>query len=418
MGGSFFVRGNRMRSLTNRQARQFILLKHGLLGAHRFSGKQGAWEYIRQTGSIQFDPVDVCGKNAEIALQSRVKGFTKETLTELLYSDRSLFDYPDKCLCIIPTEDWRYFSRYRTAARENINNFPEIRALTESARAILAKNGPLSSDALERELSVSFPAADSDSPRWRSAIHWSAGSNRSRAVLEQMYTTGDLIIHHKQGARKFYGLAEKYLPAGLLSAQEPLPDEAAHIRWRIARRIGAVGLLWDRHSDAWLGIWGLKSDSRAAAFRQLSDEGEIFETSVEGIRSALYCRGEDAPLMEKVLDGIDAKPRCELLAPLDCLMWDRKLIKALFGFEYAWEIYTPAEKRKYGYYTLPLLYGEDLIGRVDAIAERKTKTLRVNNIWYENGVKRTKKLQNAVDKCIERFMTFNGCTERSFLCGI
>lgn len=91
--------------LTNRQTRQFLLLKHGLLGAHKFTGKQGALAFVRQAGCIQFDPVDSCGKNAELTLQSRVRNFTKQTLSELLYTDRSLIDFPDKNLSIFPTED-------------------------------------------------------------------------------------------------------------------------------------------------------------------------------------------------------------------------------------------------------------------------------------------------------------------------
>ena len=97
--------------LTIEEARNFILLKQGLLGEYRFTGKQGALDYVRQAGCIQFDPVDACGKNAELTLQSRVKGFTKQTLYELLYEDRSLVDYPDKNISIIPAEDWPYFER-------------------------------------------------------------------------------------------------------------------------------------------------------------------------------------------------------------------------------------------------------------------------------------------------------------------
>ena len=118
-----------MLTLTNKQARQFILLKHGLLGAHKFIGKQGALEFVRQAGCIQFDPVDSCGKNAELTLQSRVKNFTKQTLSELLYTDRSLVDFPDKNLSIFPTEDWPYFQRYRQAAKDGGRNFPELEEL-------------------------------------------------------------------------------------------------------------------------------------------------------------------------------------------------------------------------------------------------------------------------------------------------
>ncbi|MNP54312.1 hypothetical protein D3C76_1488570 [compost metagenome] len=90
-------------------------------------------------------------------------------------------------------------------------------------------------------------------------------------------------------------------------------------------------------------------------------------------------------------------------------MWDRKLINELFGFDYTWEIYTPAIKRKFGYYVLPLLYGESFIGRAEIIVERKTGTLVVKNIWYENGVKQTTQLRTALNRCLQKFALFNGC---------
>ena len=113
--------------LSNGQARRFMLLKQGLLGKHIFIEKSGALEFVRQAGCIQFDPVDICGKNAELTLQSRVKRFKKEQLYELLYTDRKLFDYPDKQLSIIPVEDWPYFERFRAAARSKLLQHPELR---------------------------------------------------------------------------------------------------------------------------------------------------------------------------------------------------------------------------------------------------------------------------------------------------
>ena len=103
-----------MITITKRQAGQFILAKQGLIGTYRFAGKAGAYDYVRQAGCIQYDPVDVCGKNAELTLQSRVKGFKKSMLRDLLYKDRLLTDYADKELSIWPTEDWPYFSSYGT----------------------------------------------------------------------------------------------------------------------------------------------------------------------------------------------------------------------------------------------------------------------------------------------------------------
>lgn len=388
-----------MIQLTNRQARQFLLLKHGLLGGYRFTGKQGILDFVRQVGCIQFDPIDVCGKNAELVLQSRIKGFTKDMLGELLYEDRLLIDYPDKNLAIIPALDWPYFDRYRQAARQHAKRYPEMEALTEQVRTHIQNHGAISSDDLK--LDGNFA--------WRSAIHWSGGNNASRSVLEQMYSTGELIIHHKKGTRKYYDIAEKYIHPNLINAPEPLESDLEHHKWRLFRRIGAVGLLWNRASDAWLNIWGLKAEQRNEAFRQLLHEGLIVAVSVEQMKDTLYCRAEDLPLIEVVLQNPEPELRCELIAPLDNLIWDRKLINQLFGFDYTWEIYTPALKRKFGYYVLPLLYGESFVGRAEVISERKTGTLVVKNIWYEDGVRPTEPLRTALNECIHKFALFNGC---------
>ena len=104
-------------TITRETARRYILSRQGLLGRYRFAGKDGAYRYVRQAGCIQYDPVDVCGKNAELTLQSRVKGFRKSMLAELLYRDRLLVDYADKELSIWPTEDWPCFSPYRERSR-------------------------------------------------------------------------------------------------------------------------------------------------------------------------------------------------------------------------------------------------------------------------------------------------------------
>ena len=114
--------------------------------------------------------------------------------------------------------------------------------------------------------------------------------------------------------------------------------------------------------------------------------------------------------MEAVVkDETDTKARLEFLAPLDPMLWDRKLVEAIWGYQYSWEIYTPVEKRKYGYYVLPILYGQNLIGRIEAIADRKNSTLEIRNIWYEAGVRQTKKMGTMLDAAIRRLAKFNGC---------
>ena len=393
-----------MKELTNAQARRFLLAKQGLLGDYRFSGKDGAYAYIRQAGCIQYDPVDVCGKNAELTLQSRVRGFRKSMLSDLLYRDRLLVDYADKELSIWPTEDWPYFSPYRERSRALGAHFEGLAELEEQALAYIRENGPVSSDALPIEGELF----------WHSSMHWSGNwhgkSQAARSVLEQLYTDGTLLIHHKNGSRKCYDLAERYLDPALLNAENPCPDADALLRWRMLRRIGAVGLLWNKNSPAYLGI-NPDAETRSRVFSQLEESGEILSARVEGIKPTFYYRAEDEPLMQSVRnETLNSKPRMELIAPLDPLFWDKQLIAALWDFQYSWEIYTPAGKRKYGYYTLPILWGERFIGRIETAAERKTGTLWVKNIWYEPGVRQTKKLHVALEKTLRRFALFNECT--------
>ena len=393
-----------MLTVTKDQAGQFILLKQGLLGDYRFIRKEGAYQYVRQVGCIQFDPVDVCGRNAELTLQSRVKGFRRKMLNDLLYRDRLLVDYSDKELSVWPREDWPYFSGYRERSVAHGQNFPGIPELEEQAIAYIRKHGPVSSDTLPIEGTIF----------WHSSMHWSGhwekDSLAARSVLEQLYTDGVLLIHHKTGSRKYYDLAEKYFPADLLCAPNPCRDEEAFTDWRIRRRIGAVGLLWNRNSTAWLGI-SMTTEQRNASFDRLEKSGSISAVQVEGIRFPLYILSEDLPLLESVITGqADLKPRLEFLAPLDPMLWDRKLIEAIWGFQYSWEIYTPAVKRKYGYYVLPILCGDRFVGRIEPKADRKTNILTVQNIWLEPGVRRTRKLSGQIDKAVQRLAKFNDCT--------
>ena len=392
-----------MQTITKEQSRRFILAKQGLIGTYRFIGKAGAYEYVRQAGCIQYDPVDVCGKNAELTLQSRVKGFSKTMLQELLYEDRKLVDYADKELSIWPAEDWPYFSSYRERSLKLGKTFKGLKALEKKAVAYIKENGPVSSDTIPIEGEI----------YWHSSMHWSGNwhkkSQAARSVLEQLYTDGVLIIHHKKGSRKFYDLAEKYLPETVLDSKNPCKNDDEFTAWRVLRRIGAVGLLWDKNSTAFLGI-DINAERRKRILDSLMSQGKICPVSVEGIKQIFYYRSEDDLLMKSIILGeADLKPRMSFIAPLDPLMWDKSLIQALWDYQYSWEIYTPAVKRKYGYYTLPILFGDRFVGRIEAVPDRKKRVLEVRGLWWEQGVRQTKKMNAALEKTLTGFAKFNDC---------
>lgn len=377
--------------LTKAEARKFILFKQGLLGNYRFTGKDGIMDFIRQAGCIQFDPIDVCGKNAEIVLHSRVSGFTKTMLYELLYVDRKLLDYFDKNLAVIPVENWKYFGRERESHRNWERSHGEIQQVHDEIIAEISRRGPVRSADLNLPQKVDW--------------YWSE-TKLSRAALEHMYFSGELAIHHKDGNLKYYDLIGNCVPEEILEEADPYPCDHEHRKWRVLQRIGSVGLLWNRASDAWLGIPGLKAKERNGIFMELLDEGRIAPVRVESINDTLYCRAEDREIVDQISQG-KYKKRCELIAPLDNMMWDRNLIRAIFDFEYKWEIYTPQAERKYGYYVLPVLYGDRFVGRIEAVYDRKSRKLNVVNLWYEPGIKLTKAMEKGIWSAVKRFERFN-----------
>lgn len=381
--------------LTRQQARRFVLLKQGLLGAYKFKGKPGICEYVNQAGCIQFDPIDVCGKNAELVLQSRVEGFAKEMLSELLYKDRKLVDYFDKQLAIIPVEDWKYFERTRERFRRHGRSRDKIDAVEGDVKRFIREHGP---------------ACSKDVPL-KETVDWAwSPTTLSRAVLESLYFRGDLIVHRKKGTIKYYAMAEDHIAPDILKAEDPNATDEDFTKWTVLRRIRSVGMLWNKPSDALLGLEPMKASPRKNAFASLLAEQAILPCSVEGIADPLYIAAEDEPLLRSVLDSENEYDRrVEFLAPLDNFMWDRKLIKALFDFDYKWEIYTPATERKYGYYVLPVLYGEALVGRIELVADKKAKRLGFVRYWPENGAKPDDRFSTLLRERVERFAAFNGC---------
>jgi len=133
----------------------------------------------------------------------------------------------------------------------------------------------------------------------------------------------------------------------------------------------------------------------------------IFPIKVEGIKHTLFAATEDQRWLENVNDDFwRKKRRLELIAPLDSFMWDRRLIEALFDFSYRWEIYTPEAKRIYGYYTLPVLFGDRLVGRIEPYRDKDT--LRARGLWLEQGVRLTRTMETSILKALGRLATMNG----------
>jgi len=364
--------------LTREQAAQGLEALHFNVPMPRLDMADQAARVVCMRQSVQFDPLDVVGINMDLVMQSRIPGYEPQALREALYGRFRLIDGYDKNLCIYPAEDYPYFARVRRIGAGWWGQNESVRAAMDSALELIDEKGPVCSDDLPFSEKVRWP--------WGHAPV-------SRAVLETLWTEGKLIVHHKNGVRRYFDRIEKYLPKELLDAPDPNEREEDYRAWLVLRRIKSVGLLWNRGSDAWLGT-GLKKPERDEAFRRLLAQGVIEEIEAEGVKDRLYAAAEYADLLKMPVDG-----KARVIAPLDCFMWDRKLIEALYGFRYRWEVYVPAEKREYGYYVLPVLCGGRMIARFEPDKQGNVKAW-----WWEGEPSYEEKC--AADEGIHEFQAY------------
>ena len=349
---------------------------------------------IRQLSCIQYDPLDICGRNDSLLLHSRVDGYEPAMLEALLYTERSLFDYWDKNLSVCLTEDWPCFEATRKHfAEQGVRSQEQIAEVVDQVLDLIESKGPLCAQELPCDTLVDW---------------WWSPTSLGRAVLETLYFQGILMIHHKQGSRKYYELTSRLLPQQVLRMPEPFNNHTERLVWQLKRRIGAVGLLWHRSSPAFLGMVDFKKVVREKVFTELVEDGQLIEVQVDGLEDSLHMLATDVSLLDYLDDGPN-QVRTEFLAPLDSLLWDRLLVERLFGFEYTWEVYAPQAKRKYGYYVLPVLHGEEMIGRVEPVRNRKTGMLEIRGCWFEPGVEVDLKKREAIAQAAFRLARLNGC---------
>jgi uncharacterized protein len=387
----------RPRTLSPELARRFLLAHQGLWPPRSLSGEAGVLRFLRRVRSIQYDPLDIVGHNPELVLQSRVEGFRPETLETLLYGKRLLVDYWDKQMGIWPVEDWPLFRRRREAFRGRLAGESGPSRLYPEVRRAIETRGPLSSIDLESG----------------ETIRWPWGPARiARAALEGMFWQGDLVVHHRVHTRKVYDLAERHIPARFLDAPDPCGSEEEYSERLVLRRLRGIGLLWTRSSEAWLEIPGVKGAQRAAILSRLLDRGEVDEYRVEGLEVPLYAAAADAAALRRAREAVP--PRAAVIAPLDNLLWDRGLIRALFGFDYVWEVYKPVPQRKFGYYVLPVLYGDRFVARFEPGRDQRTGEPTVKRWWWEEGVERSAELEAALRACFRSFAAYLGAPKIRF----
>ncbi len=348
-------------------------------------------ELIQSLGCIQYDPVNVVGRNPDLVLQSRIRDYQPAILNDLLYQDRLLWDGWDKQSSIHSINDWHYFKRYRDRMIEQYNHpdYPPMK-VADLVREEIRKNGAADSLRIKHDTKIDW---------W-----WGRPVSIIRACLEVLYVMGELGIHHRNGTRRYFDLVERLVPADILNQPDPNPTLADYHDWHVLRRLGSLGFARVGAVEGWLGITGMKTPERTAALHRLVEKGDVLVVGVDELPGKeFFIRRIDWDDYQERLDAPIDNKKAALLPPLDNLLWDRTLLRWLFDFEYVWEVYKVQTKRKYGHYTMPVLYGDRFVGRLDARVDKKTNTLVIDNWWWENGVNLEADMRNALQECIHEF---------------
>jgi uncharacterized protein len=340
---------------------------------------------IDRLGTVQYDPLKPVGRNADLVFQARIPRYQVDDWQTAAYTDRIIYDAWDKQACLVPVSDWPM----RALVREKFRPYHDREILeAEGAAKILAtidEQGPLSS--LEFEDRVRFGEPGS----------WS-GSTRTKRILRSLWACGELVTHHRKGGRHYYDRPPRVIPEQHF-ALPPLLDEAAYYRWIIMRRYKAAGIL---RPTAEAAIWSAchETPKRKRALAELLEEGSLTQLQIGELSGSYY-----APTSAlKLRDEPFSNPRVIFLGPLDSMLWDRKSLLQIFDFDYIWEVYKPAEQRKWGYYILPVFYGDRFVGRVDSRLENGTWT--ISRWWWEPDIIPNADLLDALGKAIENFLHY------------
>ncbi len=365
------------RPVAREVARRFLVLRHLLAPPRGLPAEQeSVLRVFDRLGSIQFDPLEVAGRNHDLVLLARIAGYRRAWTDRWLYEDRALYETYNKMFSLVPTAElpWYRLTWDRNREDHEGGTFDEHAPLVEELIGRIRDGGPLA----PRDVGP------------RAAIDWYwRPTNQVRAILEALSEAGILGIARREGNLRVYDLVERLFPAELLERRVEEREQRLH---RLLSRYRANGLLGSGgQSELWYGT-GRDVRERADLRAELLDAGRLVRVTVEGMKGDRFVVADELPILAQAERevatgappaGVD--PGVAFLAPLDSFCWDRDLLRRLFDFDYVWEVYVPAAKRRWGYYVLPVLYGDRLVGRIEPRIDRKAKTLDVVGLWWEAG---------------------------------
>ena len=348
---------------------------------------------IRKLGSIQFDPIAVAGRNHDLMLHARVAGYEPAWCDDL-YKRRKIFETTNKALSFIPAGEfpWYRMSGGRKGRRFHAAALAENSAVAERVLERLGADGPLSSADFEHE--------SGKTKDW-----FGLPENAVRSVLEAYTVAGVIGLARREGNKRYYDLIERLLPAELLAQEVPEREQLRHKQLSRHRAHGLLGAGGAGGTFARIA----NPDVRRELHKELVELGALVPVEVEGHRGKRFVPAEERKLLE---GPPEPRPSVAFIAPFDSLLWDTALLSSLFAYDYVWEGFFPPAKRRWGYYVLPIVFGDRFAGRIEPRIDRDEARVEVLGIWWEDGFtpRRADGFVDAMRDALRAYLRFAGAS--------
>jgi uncharacterized protein YcaQ len=397
-------------SISKQTARRFLLGRQGLWPGRRWAGKDGVVQAIRTMEALQLDPLNVVARSHDLALYGRVLDYRPEWLEQVTYDERRFFDYGGS-LYIYPMEEFPYW-RAHMQRWEQGNRWADFSAansaLMQEVRQALRERGPLGNR--------DFDGKNRVTGNYR-------GRKDSSLALYSLWITGETMIHHRQNFQRLYDFRENVVPSDFDYAASEQEAEAYFARKAVAFRGLISEVDWKNIVGGYLNR-RIEPDEAHTWIGRLIEQGGLKQVRVEGMRRTYLVLTDDLPMLDCLESGdipqdwspleMTTDEEAVILAPLE-IVSARGRAAEWFDFEYIWEVYKPVEQRRWGYYNVPVLYGDRLVARLDPKLDRASQTLQIKGFWLDDeSLERDVDFQSALDAGLQRLMEMIGAERLAF----
>jgi uncharacterized protein YcaQ len=373
-------------------ARRFLLARQFLSPARALESKPASvLAVLRRLGSIQFDPIAVAGRNHDLMLHARIDGYVPGWCDDL-YERREIFETTNKALSFIPADEFPWY-RVNTGRKGPQFHAAALKDNAAVAKEVLARiraEGPLSS--------ADFEQSSGATKNW-----FGLPENAVRSVLEAYTVAGAIGLARREGSRRYYDLVDRLVPAALLEGKIPEREQLLHKQLSRHRAHGLLGAGGAGGTFARIA----SPDVRKALHAELVERGDLVPVAVEGVRGKRFVPAAEAAELEA---PPEPAPTVAFVAPFDSLLWDTGLLASLFDFEFVWEGFFKPEKRRWGYYVLPILFGDRFAGRIEPRIDRERRRVEVLGVWWEDTFTpgRADGFVDAMREALSAYLQFTG----------